>query len=163
MPASDFRAILRALSACGVDFIVVGGVSAALQGAPVTTYDVDVVHSRQPENIARLLTALVSLDAYYRMQPDRKLRPVASHLASAGHQLLMTSYGPLDLLGMIGRSHGYDDLLKDTSEMEAGRDLRLRVLKLERLIEVKLETADEKDLAMLRILRRTADEKKIGD
>jgi len=42
----------------GVDFIIVGGVSAVLQGAPVTTFDLDLVHSREAENITRLLSAL---------------------------------------------------------------------------------------------------------
>jgi hypothetical protein len=37
-------------------FILVGGLAAVIQGAPVTTMDVDVVHSQSPENIARLLS-----------------------------------------------------------------------------------------------------------
>ena len=36
-PAPDFLAILEELTAQVVDFIVIGGVGAALQGAPVTT------------------------------------------------------------------------------------------------------------------------------
>jgi hypothetical protein len=40
-----------------VDFIVVGGVAAVLRGAPVSTFDLDVVHSTAPENIGRLLAA----------------------------------------------------------------------------------------------------------
>src|SRR3954447_2164849 len=99
---SDFRVILQTLFDCGVDFIVVGGVCAVLHGAPVSTLDVDLVHSRAPENLERLLAALQDLDAYYREQPDRRLRPGPSHLASAGHQLLLTRAGPLDLLGTVG-------------------------------------------------------------
>src|SRR5579871_2691319 len=45
---------LRALAEAGVDFIVVGGVAAVLNGAPVNTFDVDVVHSRDADNIGRL-------------------------------------------------------------------------------------------------------------
>ncbi len=41
---SDFSAILRKLCDCNVDFLVVGGLSAILNGAPVNTFDLDLVH-----------------------------------------------------------------------------------------------------------------------
>ena len=74
MPASDFLAIMRELHKHGVQFIVVGGVGAVLQGAPISTFDLDIVHSRETENVTRLLAALQGLDAYYRMQPALRLR-----------------------------------------------------------------------------------------
>lgn len=159
MLASKFGAILQTLNEQKVDFIVVGGVSAVLQGAPVTTFDLDVVHSRERGNVGRLLIALDSLDAHYRSRPALRLRPDASHLSSPGQQLLMTCYGPLDLLGSIGESHDYEDLLKDTTEVVTGQSTRVRVLTLERLIDIKLETHDEKDLAMLPVLRRTLEQR----
>ncbi len=42
--------------------------------------------------------------------------PDISHLASPGHQLLMTRFGPLDLLGAIGDGKSYDDLIEQTSK-----------------------------------------------
>jgi hypothetical protein len=83
---------LRALHDADVEFIVVGGVSAVLNGAPIYTYDIDVVHSRDAANIARLLPVLEALDAVFRMQPERRLRPNASHLASAGHVNLIARH-----------------------------------------------------------------------
>ena len=159
MPATDFLAVIRTLNEHGVDFIVVGGVAAVLEGAPISTFDLDVVHSREVENVQRLLKALAAMDAHYRLQPERRIRPQASHLLSAGHQLLATIHGPLDLLGTIGRSHGYEELLEHVNEMKAGTSLPIRVLKLAKLIEVKSETAGEKDLATLPILRKTLEEK----
>ena len=78
--------------------------SAVLHGAPVTTFDLDVVHARDPENVGRLMSALGELEAVYRSQPERLLRPNESHLTGQGHQLLLTKFGPLDVLGMIGKS-----------------------------------------------------------
>ena len=98
-PVPNFLEILRVLTHYQVDFIVVGGVCAVLQGAPITTFDLDIVHSRKPENLDRLITALEALEAYYRVRHDLKLKPTLSHLSSPGHQLLMTRYGPLDVLG----------------------------------------------------------------
>lgn len=156
----DFFAILRALAKHRVDFVVVGGIGAVLQGAPITTFDLDVVHAREPGNISRLLAALDELEATYRTHPARRLRPGPSHLSSPGHQLLMTRYGPLDLLGAIGRSRGYQDLLPHTLEIRLRPRLALRVLDLETLIATKEETAAEKDLAVLPLLRRTLQEKR---
>jgi len=65
--------MLRVLTWHRVEFIVVGWVSAVLHGAPVTTFDLDVVHARS--------------------QPARQLRPGESHLKGPGHQLLLTRFG----------------------------------------------------------------------
>ncbi|XXY53339.1 hypothetical protein WME91_19605 [Sorangium sp. So ce269] len=91
--------LLGVLARHQVDFIVVGGVAAVIQGAPVNTFDLDVVHARTPDNIERLLGALRELDAFYRTDLQRRLPPTASHLVSPGHQLLATNMGTLDLLG----------------------------------------------------------------
>jgi hypothetical protein len=159
MTASNFRDILRVLARHGVEFVVVGGVSAVLQGVPVSTFDLDVVHSTEAANVERLMAALAELDAVYRLQPDRKLRPAASHLESTGHQLLLTQYGPLDLLGHIGDSEGYDELVAETDRMDVGGGLSVAVLNLASLIRVKQATAGEKDHAMLPILKRTLAER----
>jgi hypothetical protein len=137
---------------------VVGGVSAVLNGAPVHTIDIDVVHSRTQENVDRILEALRDLDAYYRIQPDRRRRPDASHISSPGHQLLTTKFGPLDFLGSVTRNRTYADLLPVCRELAIAPDLSVRVLNLEMLITLKEEVGSEKDLAMLPILRRTLEE-----
>ena len=156
----EFAAILVELRRYHVDFIVVGGIAAVIEGVAVNTFDLDVVHSRNPDNIARLLAALESLDATYRTRPELALKPQISHLASPGHQLLLTRFGPLDVLGMIGQSRCYDDLLPHTNELEVGEGLRVRVLDLETLIAVKEEVGNERDLAVLPIMRRTLEEKR---
>ncbi|WP_437974756.1 hypothetical protein WMF11_41710 [Sorangium sp. So ce295] len=102
MPApTKIAELLGVLARHRVDFIVVGGVAAVIQGAPVNTFDLDVVHARTPDNIERLLGALRELDAVYRIDLQRRLSPTASHLASTGHQLLATNMGTLDLLGTM--------------------------------------------------------------
>jgi predicted nucleotidyltransferase len=160
MPARKLSATLRALTEGRVDFILVGGMAAVVQGAPITTFDVDVVHSREHANIERLLGVLESLDAFYRIQPERRLKPNASHLSGSGHLNLTTRYGPLDLLGVIGQGRSYSDLLPHTTEIEIGDDLRVRVLDLETLIAIKQELAGDKDRLALPVLIRTLEEKR---
>jgi predicted nucleotidyltransferase len=160
MPELRYTATLRVLHDAGVDYILVGGLAAVLNGAPVNTFDVDVVHSRDPANIDRLLGVLDTLQAIFRMQPERRLKPNASHLASSGHLNLVTRFGPLDLLGTIGRDSGYEELLPHSTELEIGDGLRIRVLDLETLIAIKEELGGDKDRAVLPILRRTLEEKR---
>jgi hypothetical protein len=159
MPKPDYSAILRDLVKHNVDFIVVGGVSAVLQGAPIMTFDLDIVHATDEENIERLEGALDSMDAWYRMQPERRLKPQKSHLASAGHRLLMTQYGPLDVLGTIGHGHSYRELIQHTCVVEIMDQVTVRVLELGKLIDIKEETNGEKDRAVLPILRQTLRER----
>ena len=158
MPSGRFLSILRTLVSNGVDFIVVGGVAARLRGAPIMTVDLDVVHSTSSQNLARLLPALDELDAYYRLQPELRLRPSTSHLASPGHQLLMTRFGPLDVLGAIGKGRTYSDLLPHAVQMEVDENLRFFVLDLETQIEIKEKLGGAKDLSMLPLLRQTLEE-----
>ena len=158
-PSPDYIALLRALDAHGVEFIVVGGVCAVLHGAPVATFDLDVVHARTPENVERLLEALKELRATSRSHPGRKGVPGRSHLASGGHQLLHTRHGPLDLLGSVGSGRGFEELKPCSTELELAPDLTIRLLSLETLIELKEEVAHEKDLAVLPLLRRILQER----
>ncbi len=160
MHASKLFATLQNLQENGVEFILVGGLAAVLNGAPIQTYDVDLVYSLEPANIERLLPVLQSMDAIFRIQPERRLTPTGGHLAGGGHLNLLTRYGPVDLLGTIGQGLGYRDLLSHSAEMNIGEGIRIRVLDLETLIALKEQLAGEKDLAALPLLRRTLSESK---
>ncbi|AUX38931.1 uncharacterized protein SOCE26_003120 [Sorangium cellulosum] len=135
-PSTKIAELLGVLARHRVDFIVVGGVAAVIQGAPVNTFDLDVVHARTPDNIERLLGALRELDAFYRTDLQRRLSPAASRLASTGHQLLATNMGTLDLLGTVEEGTSYEELLADSEELDLG-GIPIRVITLERLIAIK--------------------------
>lgn len=157
MASSRTADILRLLAEGDIDFIVVGMTAGILQGVPLTTFDLDVVHSRRPENVTKLLAVLARLDAVYRHDP-RRLRPQESHLLGPGHQLLTTSLGDLDCLGEIAGGLGYDALLPRTVTMKLSGSTTIRVLDLPALIETKERAARPKDLAALPVLRATLDE-----
>lgn len=151
---AGFTTTLQCFVAAKVEFILVGGLAAVLRGAPVQTYDVDLVHSRDAANIDRLIQVLSSIDAVFRAQPWRQLRPNESHLAGKGHLNLLTRYGPVDLLGSIGQPGlTYEELLPFSNEIALGEGLQVRVLTLEKQIEIKEQLSNEKDRLMLPILR----------
>lgn len=144
--------LLRLLGRHGVEHVVVGGVAAVLQGAPILTRDLDIVHSRSPENIRRLLAALSELHACYRTRTDRRFEPGEAELASPGHQLLSTDLGDLDLLGTVGEGRAFDDLLGRSVRFDLS-GMTVHVLDLAAVIELKETLGREKDLAVLPILR----------
>jgi hypothetical protein len=148
-------ATLRTLVEGEVQFILVGGLAAVLHGASLTTFDVDVVYSTGAANVERILRCLESLDAGFRLQPDRRLKPDRSHITRRGHLNPITRLGALDLPGTIGEGLGYEELLPRSTEMDIGGDVVIRVPDLETIIATKEQVGDEKDLASLPILRRT--------
>lgn len=99
--SASLSEVLEGLLKTGVDFILVGGLAAVVQGAPVTTMDVDIVHSQSPENVARLLAFLKSVDAVHRRLDDKLIEPSEHDLYGKGHVHLMTRSGPLDVSAVI--------------------------------------------------------------
>ena len=61
--------IIQTLVAHDVEFIVVGGMAAVLQGAPVHTSDLDIVYALSEANISRQELALTELGAVFRDAP----------------------------------------------------------------------------------------------
>jgi hypothetical protein len=108
---TDFAGLLLVLHENEVEFILVGGVAAAVHGAIHTTRDLDVVYARTPENFARLARALAPLNAYLRGAPPGL--PFHWDVETIAHGLnftLDTSLGEIDVLGEIVGGGSYDEL-----------------------------------------------------
>jgi len=161
-PKPNFRVIVELLASHNVEFIVVGGIAAVLQGAPVSTFDLDLVHARTPENIERLLPALPLLQAHYRERGIQHLVPNASLLASAGLQLLQTKYELLDLLGTIHEGETYEELVPQCVWVQLGT-ASVRVLGLEKVLQWKRRSTRDKDKEALAALEKTLKENRRGD
>ena len=151
---ADLSLILEGLIKADVKFILVGGLAAVVQGAPVTTIDVDIVHERSSENIAKLFAFLKSIDAAYRRPDGKVIKPKEDDFSDMGHALLTTSLGPLDVLTAIEERRTYEDLLDHTVEIEY-RGHTIHVLDLKMLIELKRTSRDPKDKQRLPVLEET--------
>lgn len=144
--------VFETLMSHQVEFIVVGGLAAVVNGAPVTTFDVDIVPKLDDENIDRLLRALDELNAVFRSRPD--LSPKRSHRISRGHKLLKTDAGELDVLGAIGNDEDYEALLPD-SEIFEFEGYEIHFLGLPGLIRTKKAAGRPKDLLAIPMLEAT--------
>ncbi len=154
---TDVGELLKQLTGAGVEFIVVGGAAAVLHGAPITTEDLDIVHRRSPENVARLKTLLDRLDAYVRELANRRLPPQESTLLGEGHVLLSTRLGPLDCLGTLIDGRGFEELVSH-SESIKDEGAEFLVVDLPTLIELKTKTGRAKDRLMLPVLVALAEQ-----
>lgn len=143
--ATEFRAILEALSHVDVEFIVIGGVAASMHGSPVVTYDLDIIHRRTQPNTVRLAEVLARLDACYREHGEKRLRPTPESLLLPGSHLLETSRGQLDVLGTLAGGEVYEALVHRSVVFDLGDGLSVRALDLEKLIEVKAATGRARD------------------
>jgi hypothetical protein len=154
MPSSPIQieGLLVELERHEVAFMVVGGVAAVLQGAPIATFDLDVLIDTQPANLERLLEMLVSVRARYRDPGGRLIEPNQARLASQRMHLLSTDLGPLDILTELAGGLRYEALVEQSPPREIhGR--RVRVLGLQALIASKEAAGRPKDLAVLPTLR----------
>jgi hypothetical protein len=150
--------LLRVLAEHRVEFIVVGGVAAIVEGAPITTLDLGIVCERGEENLRRLVVALNSINARYRDPAGRHIVADLQRVSSARTNLLLTDLGPLDVLAEIGDCETYESLLPHTrSRRIEGRNIR--ILGLAKVIETKSFANSEKDRAVLPLLRKTLESK----
>ncbi len=150
----NIGAILEGLMKAGVEFILVGGLAAVVQGTPVTTMDVDIVHNQSPENIAKLLSFLKSIDAFHRRPDDKVIEPKEGDISGMGHALFATQLGPLDVSAVIEEGRAYGDLLEHAVEI-GFRNHTIRVLGLKMLIQLKRASTDPKDMQRLPVLEET--------
>jgi predicted nucleotidyltransferase len=152
--AANLGALLKGLKEAGVDFILVGGVAAVAQGAPVTTIDLDIVHLRSRDNIERLVGFLQSISAFQRRPDEKIIEPDIRDLQGDGHVLLSTDLGPLDVLATIENNRGYDDLLPDSVEIDY-QGHKILVLSLEAMVRMKDASRIPEDKYRLEILKET--------
>lgn len=151
---TDFRALLRALSMNGVEFVIVGGAAAIAHGSARLTQDLDIVYRRGRANHQRLIDALGGLHPYLRGAPPGL--PFRWDLETLGHGLnftLVTDQGDIDLLGEIVGGGAYEQLAPKSVRIELF-DVECLCLDLEPLIRAKRAAGRPKDLEVIAELEK---------
>src|SRR5262245_8589046 len=127
---TDFAKGLKVLHDGGVEFIIVGGVAAILHGLGYTTYDLDVVYSRDRANIQKLAECLHPFSPYLRGVPAGLPFRLDERTVRMGLNFtLVTTFGDLDLLGEVTGIGGYRELLPQSKEVKAF-DIKCRIANL---------------------------------
>ena len=143
--------LLEELLKANIEFVLVGGLAAVIQGAPITTIDVDIVHNQTHDNISKLIVFLKSINAYYRRMDNKIIKPKIDDISGKGHALFSTSLGPLDVLSTIENDMNYHDLLTHSINVDF-KGFFINVLDLKMLVELKRTSKELKDKQRLPIL-----------
>lgn len=155
----DAAAIVACFDRHHVDYLVVGGMAARLQGALRLTDDFDALPKTDHENVTRLAVALRELGARLRVDglSDEEAKLLPAHLD--GHFLgsmdistWRTDVGDIDILTAIPDRHGgrvrYDVLQSRASTVDVA-GVSIAVESLADIIESKTWANRPKDRAAL--------------
>jgi predicted nucleotidyltransferase len=160
---TDFRGLIGILTQAGVKFIIVGGVAASAHGASRVTLDLDVVYSRNDQNIDLLMRALAPIAPYLRgAPPNLPFHWDAETIRRGLNFTLITSLGSLDLLGEIAGGGGFEDMKSHTLLVKL-HGTECLCLDLETLIKVKRAAGRPKDFEAIAELEAILEEKQLAD
>lgn len=140
---------VQALTDAGVEFVLIGGWAAILQGSMRTTRDLDVCYGRTAENHRRLAAALAPYRPRLRDLPENS--PFvwdAATLKNGTVFTLTTALGSIDLLAEVAGIGGYEEV-KAASKLVEAFDRRVWTLDLPGLIAAKRAAGRPKDLQAL--------------
>lgn len=154
--------MLKTLASHGVEFLVVGGIAASLHGSSSITYDLDICHSREYENLERLEATLKELGARLRGAPEDIVFLLDARTLRAGDNFTFaTTLGDLDCLGTPAGTNGFDDLSANAVEMDID-GTKIRVVSLNDLIRMKRASGRPKDRIELEVLGALREELEQG-
>jgi len=154
----DPVAICRVLSERGVKFVVLGGFATVIHGSPVPTEDIDVIPSRDMENLERLASALQQMNAATRTSDGPvHTRIDAGFIASMLN--LVTDFGDMDLVfNPAGRLVNYEQWNDGAKYAQLEPGFVVAVAALDDIIASKSAANRVKDQRVLPYLESLRDE-----
>ena len=159
---SGFLDILNALHDHHVEFVIVGGVAAALHGGSRVTFDLDLVPSLAPASWHGAVDLLWSLGARPRIPESleriRDVDHVRRWRREKGTLALnfRTADGRIEVDLLVGESDGFGELRRRAVEVTVGQRAFF-VASIDDLISMKQRAgrpADLLDIAELRSIRK---------
>jgi hypothetical protein len=154
----DARELFKALAHHDVEYIVVGGIAIQAYGGQRLTQDLDVAIAASTDNVVRVASALLALDARILGPDGQRSRsvPSAPLLASSDLWHLITIHGPLDVLTLPAHLGSFTDMRARAHEVPLG-DLSIPIAHREDLLKMKRAAGRPQDLADVRLLESLDD------
>ncbi len=154
--------LIQSLGRHQVEFVIIGGIAAAIHGLARATYDVDIVYKHTMENCDRMVSALQPFHPYLRgAPPGLPFRFDKQTLFQGCNFTLETSMGDIDLLAEIPGASSFEDVMEHSISLNA-YGCQIQCVTLEKLIHLKRSAGRAKDIEMLAQLealhREPADE-----
>lgn len=142
--------IAAAMNTIKLDAVMIGNAAAALQGAPVTTLDIDFMIRETPRNISKLKELAAELGGSYidATSPMTTLRKVENDEAGIY----------LDFISRVDGVRSFESLRSRAAADFDGKTLN--IADLGDIIKSKRATHRNKDMAVIELLEKTRDEKR---
>jgi hypothetical protein len=137
-------AVLRALHTGDVEYVLIGGVAAVLQGSPLPTYDIDITPAPAARNRMRLRAALTDLDATALTHVDAERA-----LEEQSDISFYTPFGHLDVHHRPAGFTSYTELRRGSQPIQLSPDLTVHASSLRDIIRSRLAAGDERQLPAL--------------
>ena len=151
---TDFPRVIKALADGEIEFIVIGGLAATIHGSSTGTSDIDIVYRRSATNLKRIIATLAPQHPHLRgAPPDLPFLFDVKTLQAGMNFTLSLDFGDLDLLGEASGGGTYESLLP-ASEAVSMFDRTIRVVTLEKLIQLKRAAGRQKDMLAVAELER---------
>lgn len=159
-PDFDPQTILTALTEHEVDYVVIGGVAAALHGSDQATFDLDVAYRHDAKNLQRLVKALRALDGVRVTHfPDERPTPVREEDFTERVERFVTPAGAVDTFAQVRAVGGYEDLRPRAEAYRLDTGAVVMVASIEDIIASKAGTGRAKDPQHIRSLERVREER----
>jgi predicted nucleotidyltransferase len=156
----DLRQLLEPMVRNGVDFVVIGGIAGIANGSSLLSYDLDLVYSRDQENVKRLVAALREIGVRLRGAPPELKFPLDEQLIENGSNFtFITPHGDLDVLGDVAGVKSYESLASHAFEKKVA-GLSVRIASIDSLIAMKRAANRPKDRNMLEEYLVLSDERR---
>ncbi|MEX5635733.1 hypothetical protein [Parafrankia sp. FMc2] len=154
MAKFKLRGLLQRLADHQVNYVIVGGVGARLQGSPNITNDLDIVPEPTPENLARLAAALSGPSTTKKNVDSTEYTPhpivEPAEFYTDYMAMYTTSAGAIDVLIELPGVGPYDALCREARSYELpDYGLTLHVASLGHIIRSKETAARSKDFLVL--------------
>ena len=141
-------AVLEALAARQVEFVLIGGLAAVLHGSPLPTFDIDITVRRTGANIEALHLALVDMDAL--VVPDGDSEAETRDALQAGRLTsFCTRFGYVDVVGAPAALRDYRVLSRRAVWMQLRPGLRVKVAALQDIVASKQALSRTRDSAQI--------------
>ena len=138
-------ALLTALNARHVEYIVIGGIAATIRGSDSITADLDICYRRTKDNAQRLAAALSAVHANLVNFPEGLQFQIHDRSIWNGELFtLTTDHGRFDCLANPAGTSGFDDLHK-AATLEEIDGISVMVCSLDDLIRMKEAAGRIKD------------------
>ena len=155
----DYQTIFREFNKLGIDYPVVGGLAVNFHGVPRMTYDIDLMILLQPNNITKLVDKLT----HWGYKPKVPINPrdladetkrrswiQEKEMKALSFYSETLAVGEIDLV--LDSPIQFEELKKRSVKIELG-EVRIPVVSIRDLIELKLKAGRRQDLADVEHLR----------